>query len=142
MNRSHYRLAAAVSVAAALGVLPTQDGLSQTQQEYIPKAKSETLHQAALPDVDGKEVLIKHFTFPPGFVGEKHFHPGPVFVYVVNGTLTVDSEGEIETFKAGQLFPEPLNRAMVPKNISTSDDLELVVFQIGDVGKPMMIKAE
>jgi hypothetical protein len=31
---------------------------------------------------------------------------------------------------------------MQGKNLSTSDDLELVIFQVGDAGKPMMIKAE
>jgi hypothetical protein len=31
---------------------------------------------------------------------------------------------------------------MVGKNLSASDDLELLVFQIGDVGKPMMVKVD
>jgi hypothetical protein len=31
---------------------------------------------------------------------------------------------------------------MQGKNLSASDDLELVVFQVGDTGKPMMIKAD
>lgn len=112
------------------------------QQEYIPKAKVKTLHQAALPGVDGKEVVIKHFAFPPEFVGGRHYHPGPVYVYVLEGELTVETEGGTESYKAGELYIEPVNRKMQGKNISTSDDLEVVVFQVGDAGKPMMISAE
>ena len=60
----------------------------------------------------------------------------------LEGELTVELEDETKTFKAGELYPEALERAMVGKNLSTSDDLELLVFQIGDIGKPMMVKVE
>lgn len=113
-----------------------------TQQEYVTKAKVQTLHQAPLEGVEGKEVIIKHFAFPPGFVGGRHYHPGPVFVYVLKGELTVETEDGTETYKAGQVYPEPIQRVMQGKNLSTTDGLELVVFQVGDIGKPMMIKAD
>ena len=69
-------------------------------------------------------------------------HPGPVFVYVIEGTFTVESAGKIETYQAGELFPEPLSLPMQLKNLSTDDDLEFVVFQVGDEGKPMMVKVK
>ncbi len=87
-------------------------------------------------------MIIKHFTVPRGFVGGKHMHPGPVYLYVINGTLTVETGSKIETYQAGELFPEPLGLSMRGKNLSTTIDLEFVVFQVGDVGKPMMIKVE
>ncbi len=87
-------------------------------------------------------MIIKHFDIPPGFVGGRHYHPGPVYVYVLEGELTVETEGKTETYRAGQLYPEPLNSVMQGRNLSASDDLELVVFQVGDIGKPMMIKAD
>jgi hypothetical protein len=31
---------------------------------------------------------------------------------------------------------------MVGKNLSATDDLEILVFQVGDVGKPMMLKVK
>jgi quercetin dioxygenase-like cupin family protein len=69
-------------------------------------------------------------------------HPGPVFVYVLEGELTVETDGGTLTFKAGELYPEPLRGSMLIRNLSASDDLELLVFQIGDEGKPMMVKVE
>ena len=101
-----------------------------------------SLHQAPLPGVAGKEVIIKHFSFPPGFVGGQHYHTGPVYVYVLEGALTVVTKRGTETHKAGQLYPEPLNDVMQPKNVSGSDNLKFVVFQVGDIGKSMMIKAK
>jgi len=111
-------------------------------EEYVSKARSQKLYQAPLPGADGKEMTVVHLAIPPGFVGGKHLHTGPVFVYVLEGELTVTLSGETKTFKAGDLYPEDINAAMVGKNLSTSDDLEILVFQVGEIGKPMMIKVD
>ncbi len=140
MKQSKYLLSTAL--AAALVMVLASFHSADAQQEYVSKAKAQTLHKAPLPGVEGKEVIIKHFAAPAGFVGGRHFHPGPVYVYVLEGELTVETEGGTETYKAGQLFPEALNQVMQGKNLSAADDLELLVFQVGDVGKPMMIKAD
>ena len=140
MKQSKHLLSTAIAAAMVMGMagLP----LANAQEEYIPTAKVTTLHQAPLPGLEGKEVIIKHFVLPPGFVGGRHFHPGPVYVYVLEGELTIETEGKTETYRAGQLYPEPLNSVMQGRNLSASDDLEFVVFQVGDIGKPMMIKAD
>jgi quercetin dioxygenase-like cupin family protein len=110
--------------------------------EYVSKAQVKTLYKAPLQGVEGKEMIVKHFAVPAKFVGGKHMHPGPVFVYVLEGELTVKLAGETKTFKAGELYAEDINAAMVGKNLSASDDLEFLVFQVGDIGKPMMIKVK
>ncbi|MHA1528609.1 MAG: cupin domain-containing protein [Alphaproteobacteria bacterium] len=79
---------------------------------------------------------------PPGYIGGKHLHTGPVFVYVLEGVLTVETENGTETFGAGDLYPEPMGVTMKGRNLSASDDLEILVFQVGDPGKPMMVKVE
>ncbi len=140
MKQSKYLLGTGLATAILMGMASFH--AAEAQQEYVPKAKVQTLLQAALGGVEGKEVIIKHFAIPPGFVGGRHFHPGPVFVYVLEGELTVETEGKTKTYGAGQLYPEQLNTVMQGRNLSTSDDLELLVFQVGDIGKPMMIKAE
>ncbi len=127
----------------ALGMLT---GMASFQaagaEEYVAKARAKTLHKAPLQGVEGKEVIVKHFAMPPKFVGGKHMHPGPVFVYVLEGEITVELAGETKTFKAGELYAEGINAAMIGRNLSASDDAELLVFQVGDIGKPMMIKVK
>lgn len=140
MRRSAFLVGPALAVLALAAAAPWH--AAEAQQEYVPKAKVQTLLQGPLAGAEGKEVIIKHFAFPAGYVGERHSHTGPVFVYVLKGELTVETERGLERYKAGELYPEPLNRVMQGKNVSASDELEIVVFQVGDVGKPMMIKAD
>lgn len=134
-------LGAFLVIAAVIG-LAAWHGTQAAEKEYITAAKTKTLVQEPLAGVEGKEVIIKHFAIPPEFVGGKHMHPASVYVYVLKGELTVETEGETLTFKAGEIYPEPLHRSMVGKNLSTTDGLELLVFQIGDIGKPMMVKVD
>ena len=140
MKQSKYLLSTAL--AAAMVMVLASFHSADAQQEYVSKAKAQTLHKAPLPGVEGKEVIIKHFAAPAGFVGGRHFHQGPVYLYMLEGELTVETEGGTETFKAGQLYVEPANLVMQGKNLSASDDVELLVFQVGDIGKPMMIKVD
>ena len=56
-----------------------------------------SLHKGALSGVDGKTVIIKHFTVPAGFIGGKHYHPADVFVYVLEGELAVETEKGVLT---------------------------------------------
>lgn len=139
MKSTKYFLSTAPALLMLAGMVSFQ---AADAAEYVPKARVKTLHQAPLPGVEGKEMVVKHFSIPPEFVGGKHMHPGPVFVYVLEGELTVKLDGETKTFGAGELYPENIEAVMVGKNLSGTDDLELLVFQVGDIGKPMMIKVE
>ena len=140
MRQSKVLGAAALAVAMVVGMAGFQ--VAHGQKAYVPKAKATSLHRAPLPGVAGKEVIIKHFSFDPGYVGGRHSHTGPVYVYVLEGTFTVVTKGGTETYTAGQLYPEPLNNVMQAKNVSGSGDLKIVVFQVGDIGKSMMLKAK
>lgn len=112
--------------------------------EYVPRSQKNVLYQAPITGIgiEGKEVTITHFGISAGFVGDKHMHPGPIFVYVLEGELTVESEGETKTFKTGAIYAKDAGQAVTGMNLSLSDDLEILVFQIGDIGKPTMIKVE
>lgn len=129
-------------IATAMGAIGFPAAVAG-EQEYKTKAKVTSLLKGPLAGVEGKEVIIKHFDIPPGFVGGKHYHPGPVFVYVLEGEFTIETEDVgRQTFKAGELYQEPIHRPMRGRNLSTTDNLKLLVFQVGDAGKPMMIKSE
>jgi len=136
---ARYSLTTALATAVLVGMASFHAAASE---EYVSKANVTTLYKAPLQGVDGKEMVVKHFAIPPKFVGGKHMHPGPVFVYVLEGELTIQLANETKTFKAGELYPEDIGAAMVGKNLSGTDDLELLVFQVGDIGKPMMIKVK
>ncbi len=73
-------------------------------EEYVSKARTKTLYKAPLQGVHGKEMFVKYLSAPPNFVGGKHMHPDPVFVYVLEGELTVERARGPKTFKAGELY--------------------------------------
>ena len=139
MKQTTYLLSTTFASAILFGMTSFQ---ATGAEEYVSKARAKTLYKAPLQGVQGKEMIVKHLAVPPKFVGGKHMHPGPVFVYVLEGELTVELAGKTKTFKAGELYPEDINAAMVGRNLSATDDLELLVFQVGDIGKPMMIKVD
>ena len=142
MKRTIVAVSLTVAAAIALGSFAIQS-VGAAEKEYKSTAKVTALIQEALPGVAGKKVIIKRFELPPGYVGGKHFHPGPVYVYVVEGALTIETEGGgTQTVSAGGLYKEPLGQTMQARNLSTNDWTKIVVFQVGDEGKPMMIKAK
>ncbi len=138
---------ASLIIACALGIAigATSAGLisAQQKQEYVPKVESKKLVETALHGVQGKKVTIMHFRLPPGYVGGKHYHTGPVFVYVAKGELTIDEMGKSQQkFPAGQAYVEPIGTTMLGRNVSNEDWTELVVFQVHGEGEPLMYKAD
>jgi len=127
-------LAGVVSLGAAFS-------LDVQAAEYKPKVEVKSLYEGVLTGVDGKTVIVKHFTLPAGHVGGKHFHPGIVFVYVLEGEFTIETEKGALTVRPGELYPEVPGMVMRAKNLSTSVSTKVLVFQVGDTGKPMMVKA-
>ena len=98
--------------------------------------------KVALAGLPGQEANSMLAEMPPGWVGGKHYHPGHVFVYVLEGAMTLDLEGKSPvTIRAGEMYHEFPNQAMQAKNSSATEELKLIVFQVGTQGKPMMIEA-
>lgn len=79
----------------ALGVMHA----ASQEAETTPVLKTE------LAGEEGTEANIVVFDVEAGWETERHIHPGHVFVYVMEGTLEVDVEGEdLRTVSAGGAF--------------------------------------
>ena len=125
-----------------LGIAGIQS--AHAQEEFVSKAKATKLVVTPLAGVEGKEVHIVHFSAPPGFVGGKHAHPGPAFVYILEGQLTIEVVGrEPVTLGPGDVYEEPVgNQTMQAFNKSATHGVKVLVFQISDQGQPLMVKVE
>ena len=142
MVRTSLIFTAVLAGTIAAGMATSQGLRAQEQQEPVPKQKTTPLLKTTLAGMEGKEVIIVHISAPPGFVTAQHFHPGQVFVYVLEGAVTIEMEGDAPLkLGPGDVFQEPSGRSMVGKNLSSTHGAEFVVFQIGDKGKPLMVKA-
>ncbi len=142
MQRALLGIRFALISGVACGLLHPQLSSAQEREEYVTTGEVTTLLQDSLFAIEGKEVNILMTEFPPGWVGGRHYHTGDVFVYVLEGTFVVDVEGEErQTFGPGQVYHEALNRVMQARNLSTAEPTKILVFQVGNKGELLMIKA-
>lgn len=127
----------------ALALLAQPALAQEKKEEYVSEAVRNVLVEKPLPGADGKIISINHFKLPSGYEGGRHYHSGPVYVYVVDGVLRVEEEGgSTKTFKAGELYEEPIGTTMQAFNESADEPIELLVIQVQNEGEPLMYKAD
>ncbi len=109
--------------------------------ETKPAVKS--LLKTPLAGVAGKEANIVLFNVGPGWKLGNHFHPGDVFVYMIRGSIKIEVEGKpARVINPGDVLHELPDRNMVANNISSTKGARFLVFQVGDIGKPLTVKVE
>jgi quercetin dioxygenase-like cupin family protein len=138
------RLKHLLPVSCAAVVWIAQAAFSEeTKEEYVGQAEKNVLVEKPLPGVDDKIFSINHFTLPPEYVGGKHYHPGPTYLYVLKGTLTVEEEGKpTRTLEAGQVYEETIGSPHQSSNQSADEPIELLMIQVQNEGEPLMYQAE
>ncbi|MFC3284169.1 cupin domain-containing protein [Litchfieldella rifensis] len=127
-----------LAAAAVFGTVSSL-GLAQDLTE-IDKPASE-LEQVLAQEVElsdgAQEVRVVRVTMDPHTAAAWHTHPSPVYVYVVDGELTLEVEGETRTIKAGEAVAEPLDARMRALN-TTDKPARVVVFQISPAEKAFL----
>ena len=104
-----------------------------------PKVTS--LMSKELKDVPGKEVLMIPVDYPPGGADPIHRHNAYGFIYVLEGSVIMQVEGEKSvTLTAGETFYEgPKDVHVVGRNASSTKPAKFLVFLLKDVGAPALI---
>ena len=86
------------------------------------------------------QVTASILEIAPGGETGRHMHPNPTFVYVLEGTLTVDIEGHGQkVYTQGQSYLEAINHWHNGLNRGTSPVKVLVVFA-GEEGKANLVR--
>ncbi len=87
-----------------------------------------------LLDARGKEVLMITVTYLPGGASLPHRHDAQVFVYVLEGALTMQLKGGTPvTLRPGQTFYEgPNDIHQVSANASRTAPAKILVFMVKD----------
>jgi quercetin dioxygenase-like cupin family protein len=144
----------ALTVAAAqhAGQQPLQIAQASADDQALPKGfkttpvlkTTQTASKMKLdyPKTGQAEVVSVIGELEPGGRTARHQHPVPVFVYVLEGTITVQADGaEPRDYKAGQAFAEDINHWHQASNKTGAPAKVLVVF-MGEEGKPTTINAK
>lgn len=133
-------------LAAGLLAVPTlvaqEPEPAGLREEYVSTADLNTVLEDDLKAIEGMESRVLEVEFPAGWVGERHYHTGDVFVYVLEGELVVDVDGEGRlTFGPGEVYHEALNTVMQARNPRPDAGTRAILFQVGKEGEPLMIRA-
>lgn len=94
------------------------------------------------PKTGKAEIVSVIGELEPGGRTALHQHPVPVFVYVLEGTLTVQAQGgQPREYAGGQAFVEDVNHWHQAFNKGSAPVKILVVF-VGEEGKPTSVNAK
>lgn len=126
-------VAAAVIAALVLGSLVPAQGQNGKQ----PGTKRTPLQQHDL-SAAGREVVQVRVDFDPGYVAPRHTHPGEEIIYVLEGVLEYEIEGEpARTVKPGDVLFVPAGAVHSARNIGKGNGAELATY-IVEKGKPLI----
>jgi quercetin dioxygenase-like cupin family protein len=96
-----------------------------------------------LAPVPNQEVTMLTLTLAPGSTSQPHRHTGPVFAYILEGSIENQVDPEpAKTYRPGDFFYEPpmhVHRKM--NNLSATKPAKVLVVQVGEKGKAFTISA-
>jgi quercetin dioxygenase-like cupin family protein len=124
-------LSAIASVGAAPHAATAQD-----------KAQITDVFKGPLAVDDPKSVSVRHYDVPPGWVTPMHQHTGHMFLYIVEGSGAMETEGQVRAGSTGQVITQLPGKTMIMKNSSSSARLKFILFQVGPEGSPLTVPAK
>jgi quercetin dioxygenase-like cupin family protein len=124
-----------LGVALSISVFTSGTASAQTPTSV---ATVKQLMSKELAGIAGKEILMSTVTYPPGGSSPPHRHDAQVFVYVLQGELSMQVQGGPKvTLKPGDTFYEsPTDVHSVSANASQSAPATFLVFIVKDKGAP------
>ena len=137
-------LAALFAAALPLPMALAQDALPSgfTTEPVLKSTTTADGDPIPLPPSAAVEIVSVIGTLEPGGRTARHQHPVPVYVYVLEGELEVQTEGgEPRHYGAGEAFLESVNRWHQAFN-KGSDQAKILVVFIGEQGKPTTVASQ
>jgi len=135
MKRMHLALIATLATFSFVGT----PSLALEQGEMVVTG----LVNMPLEDIAGKESNVVLFEVGPGWTIASHFHPGHIFLYMIEGSITIEVDGhEAQTLLPGEAVYEIPNLNMVANNVSSTEGAKFVVFTVGNIGDEVTIFVE
>ena len=96
-------------------------------------------HDLSIKD---REAIQTRVDFAPGAISPWHSHPGEELIYVPEGTLEFQIQGqEPVVLKAGDVYFIPAGAMHMARNRDTMPSVELATY-IVEKGKPLLIRAD
>ncbi|MEO7359692.1 MAG: cupin domain-containing protein [Gemmatimonadaceae bacterium] len=140
-NRSRREVVGAFAALITSGVLSARvaSALEPGAPARADEISAKLLFEKELAGHAGEQVSMTVVSYPPGLESQAHSHHGPVFVYVIEGTMELQVlGGPITTVQAGETFYEaPGGVHAVSRNASKTKPAKLIAFIVGKQGTPI-----
>jgi quercetin dioxygenase-like cupin family protein len=92
--------------------------------------------------VPGREVVQSRVDIGPEAPLVKHTHPGEEIIYILEGSLEYQIEGQPpKTFNAGEALTVPAEVVHAVRNVGSGNAAELATYVV-EKGKPLLTLAE
>jgi|SRR5690242_20711218 quercetin dioxygenase-like cupin family protein len=107
-----------------------------------PAMKRTELLRTQLPGMEGNQMSVWVADIPPGAATGPHSHPTPRFVYVLEGAVVFERDGQPPlTFKVGQAYVEMPGERHNFRNASTTEPARALGFQYAGKDQPLQTNA-
>lgn len=128
------RMILILGVAALIAGSGMAPDTAQAQQAGTRRTDLQR-HDLSAP---GREVVQVRVDFDPGYVAPRHTHPGEEIIYVIEGTLKYEIEGQpTRTVKPGDVLFVPAGAIHTATNVGTGNGAEVATY-IVEKGKPLL----
>jgi quercetin dioxygenase-like cupin family protein len=133
MNRVLLLLGVSLAGVAVGALGATYVGAQGTAQV----TRTELLRKPA-SGLEGKEVVVFVADVPPGAIAGRHFHPGDEAIYMLQGALRFEPDGQPPfELKAGEITFNPAKHVHKAKNESSSVTAKVLNCMLAEQGQPL-----
>lgn len=118
-----------LTTGAAYAAIPTLQGVTRTDLQR---------HDLSIA---GREMVQARIDIAAGAVAPWHRHPGEEVIYIIEGTLEYQLEGQSPvTLKSGEVLFVPANVAHMARNRTADSGAELATYVVRK-GEPLLVPA-
>jgi quercetin dioxygenase-like cupin family protein len=137
-------LATGALVAGSDSTFAIEEPATHGQMQHSgDSVRADDLMREPLVEMQNPEVTMLTLTLAPGATSHPHKHTGPVFAYILEGSILNQVDPEpARTYHRGDFFYEPpmhVHRQL--KNLSATETAKILVVQVGEKGKEFTISA-
>jgi quercetin dioxygenase-like cupin family protein len=125
-----------IAFSVSIGAVHAQEPVKE-KITVAPGQVRTILTKADLDGCLGKEAVVLTVDGKPMLVGKRHYHPGDEFIYLAEGTLTLDIEGKGKvTLNKGETVHIPGRVVHQVINPDSEKPFKAVTFGVFEKGQP------
>ena len=125
-----------------IGMLVAGSGLAPDVAQAQQTGSKRTDLQRHDLSAPGREVIQVRVDFDPRYVSPRHTHPGEEIIYVLEGTLEYEIEGQPRAMvRPGDVLFVPAGAIHSARNLGSGNGAELATY-IVEKGKPLITPAK